>query len=455
MRHASLPELAPSQGFAVGALPILIAASLLTASCGDGSEPTPPAPPDPPSNQAPAAVGSILDVEVVEGEEVVTNVAANFSDPDGDALSYAASSSSVGVATAAAAGSQITVTGVAPGEATITVTATDPGGLSATQSYTATVTAANRAPVTTVTSVEEQTQMVGDTVSGIDLSPFFMDPDGDTLTYAAGSADTAIATVAVEGALMTVVARAEGTTTVTVTATDPGQLSASLEIPLRVTAANRAPVVADTIPTHDLLVDSMVALDMAPYFMDPAGGALSFAAETSDGAVAAAMVDGNAVVTRGVGAPEDSVATALLAVTAMNEEGGSATQDSIVVRVHREPYDTLPGVTLQEDGTVTALVPVIGPRNLTICVQSDLTGLAGLTPIIWSEWQRATGGGWITVQDNNRISTATGEGGSICPIALADDAFPPGRYRLVGLVGVGGDPPRHYRTNTIEKKPEG
>ena len=526
MRHTS------SAGLATTALLFLLA-----AGCGDGDGPTPPDPPDPLPNQAPVAVGSIAAVEVVAGEEVVTNVAANFNDPDGGALTYAATSSSTGVATAAASASQVTVTGVAPGQATITVTATDPGGLSATQSYTATVTAANQAPVA-VGTAEEHVQTVGDTVAEIVVSEFFTDPDGDTLAYAASSADTIVATAVVDGNEMTVIARAAGKTTVTVTATDPGGLSAALDIPLTVVAANRAPevmgsvdrqeippgamatvelagvivdpdgdsltftaasidttvatvsvagsvvtvtgvapgdtevdvagtdpsgleaatqfqvrvtapapVVADTIPTHDMMVDSAVALEMSPYFE---GGNLTYMAATSDEMVAVAEVQGGVVVTKGVAAPMDSVATVLLSVTATND-AGSATQDSILVRIHQEAYDTLAGITANPDGTVSAVV--LGSNfNLTTCVKAAVTSLAGLPVIVWSEWQRAVGSGWISVQDNNKVSTATGEGGSLCPLPLTEDAFPPGHYRLVGLVGVGDDPPRHYRTNTVEKE---
>ena len=518
---------------------------LALASCGDDDDSTGTGP-EPPPNQAPTAVGSIAAIEVAVGADVVTNVVSNFNDPDGDALTYAAATSNAGVATVATSGSQVTVTGVAAGEAMITVTATDPGGLSATQSYGATVTVPNRAP-TPRGVPQEATAMVGDTTSGIPISTYFVDPDGDSLAFMASSADTAIATVTISGAAMnemTLIARAEGQTTVTITATDPGGLSATLDIPLRVIPrANRgptvvgnidrqelapggmatvdladvivdpdgddlvftavsqdttvatvsvtgsvvtvtgvaagetnvdvtgtdpsnssgqtqfavrvvaaAPRVADTIPTLDMLVDSMVPLDMAAYFE---GANLTYMAVTSDAMVAAATVEGSTVTTMGVAAPRepaDTVVTVQLSVTATND-AGSAMQDSIMVRVHREAYDTLPGIVANADGTVTA-VTILGTQTLAVCVKSNLTQLAGLPVIEWSEWQRAEGSGWITMQDNNAFDTTNTAftGGSLCPLALADDAFPPGRYRMVGLVG-GSDaaPLRHYRTNVVVK----
>ena len=68
------------------------------------------------------------------------DVADNFSDPDGDALSYAVSVEPPGVAAASVAGSVVTVRPVGPGIATATVMARDPGGLTAGLSFRVTVT---------------------------------------------------------------------------------------------------------------------------------------------------------------------------------------------------------------------------------------------------------------------------------------------------------------------------
>ena len=58
-------------------------------------------------------------------------MAGFFSDPDGDELSYSASSSNEGVVTATMDGAVVTMTGVADGRASVTVTASDPDGASA------------------------------------------------------------------------------------------------------------------------------------------------------------------------------------------------------------------------------------------------------------------------------------------------------------------------------------
>ena len=72
-----------------------------------------------------AGVGSTRQVDVSRA----------FVDPDGDALSYSASSSKPYVATARLSGTSVTLTAVAAGSATVDVKATDPKGLTAAQSF--------------------------------------------------------------------------------------------------------------------------------------------------------------------------------------------------------------------------------------------------------------------------------------------------------------------------------
>ncbi len=93
-------------------------------------------------NRAPRAVGNISDQTLTEDGSVTTvNVSARFTDPDGDNLSYRATSSRTSVVRTSVSGSRVTLTPRDAGTATVTVTATDPGGLSATQRFTVTVTA--------------------------------------------------------------------------------------------------------------------------------------------------------------------------------------------------------------------------------------------------------------------------------------------------------------------------
>ena len=97
-------------------------------------------------NRPPAAAGALPDVTLTPGGRSHVDVSRAFADPDGDALAYAVSSSAPTVVTVSAAGARVTLTAAGAGRSTVTVTATDPGGLSAAQSFTATVS--DRPPAT-------------------------------------------------------------------------------------------------------------------------------------------------------------------------------------------------------------------------------------------------------------------------------------------------------------------
>ncbi len=97
--------------------------------------------PDPP-NRPPEVVGTLPAVRLPEpGATLVVDVSAAFGDPDGDPLTYTASSSAPRVVTARVAGARVTLTAAGIGRAAIEVTATDPDGLSARQAFPAEVTA--------------------------------------------------------------------------------------------------------------------------------------------------------------------------------------------------------------------------------------------------------------------------------------------------------------------------
>ena len=106
------------------------------ASCGETE--SMPTVPDPP-NRAPVAQGSISPQTITAGQSAAVHVASNFSDPDGDPLTYEAVTSDAGVAGVSVAGATITIAAVAAGNATITVTVRDPGGFTAALSFGVTV----------------------------------------------------------------------------------------------------------------------------------------------------------------------------------------------------------------------------------------------------------------------------------------------------------------------------
>ena len=93
------------------------------------------------TNRPPTTAGALPDRRLAPGGMLAMDVSPAFVDPDGDALTFTASSSAPRVVTASAAGARVTLVGTGEGAGTIRVTATDPGGLSASQSFAVTVTA--------------------------------------------------------------------------------------------------------------------------------------------------------------------------------------------------------------------------------------------------------------------------------------------------------------------------
>jgi hypothetical protein len=124
-----------------------------------------------------------------------------FTDPDGDPLSFSATSSDESIVQVSISSDVFTATPLAPGSAEITLTANDGNQESASFSFTITVEAPNQPPVIN-TAINDQTLKIDDPAFSRDLNgepSVFTDPDGDALSYTANAADTAVANVSLAG----------------------------------------------------------------------------------------------------------------------------------------------------------------------------------------------------------------------------------------------------------------
>ena len=287
-------------------LAVAVVASLV--ACGDGVDP----------NQAPSVANPIPDQLMTEGDTVTLDLSSYFTDADGDALTYKATASTASVLAATVSGSRLTLVAVAPGTATVTVTATDPDGLEAKQDFDATVERRNRAPTLT-DSIPERELVEGETVM-IDLALHFEDPDDDSIMYEATSSDEDVLTVAVSGNQLSVTGVRAGTATVTVTASDPGGLSASQDFGA-VVEENRAPEVDAQIEDVALEQDEYVIFMLSSYFSDPDDHPLTYTAVPSDTLVASASIGGDTLKISS-GMPESTD----IEVTATDPGGLSASQ---------------------------------------------------------------------------------------------------------------------------------
>ena len=309
---------------------------------------------NPQPNRKPTKVGSILPITLTAGgSSTNVNVSSKFSDPDNDTLSYTAESSDPTKATVSMSSAVVTITPVAVGGATVTVTASDGDGLTATQTIGVTVSSApNSAPVA-VGTIDPVILTAGGSAANVDVSSKFRDPDNDTLSYSAVSSAASKATVSVSSSVVAITPKAEGTTTVTVTASDPNGLNATQTIGVLVTAApNRAPTKVGTIPPVTLTAGaSATNVGVSTYFSDPDGDTLSYTPISSNTGVATVSVSSSTVTITPV-----AEGTTTVTVTASDPNGLTATQPIgvlVTAAPNRGPVasGTIPPVTLTTDGS--------------------------------------------------------------------------------------------------------
>ena len=123
-----------------------------------------------------------------------------------------------------------------PSRYELTVTATDEANGSATAAVTVTVTNVNEPPVP-VGAIPRQILLTHRSLT-IDSAPYFFDPDGDPLDYVASSTDIAVATARTSSPPVTVTAKSEGRTMVSVTTCDPDSACAQQTFQVEVVDAD-------------------------------------------------------------------------------------------------------------------------------------------------------------------------------------------------------------------------
>ena len=273
---------------------------------------------------------------VAGAADVSLDLTPYFHAPDGGSLTYAAVSDdpAVLVAEVAAGSRRLTLRGVAAGQAVVTVTASDSEGGSVSRRMLVTVAPPRSAAPEVAQRIPPQAVLIDTTGVSLDLAPYFQDPDGDPLTYAAVSSNGAVLVAeVVEGrSRLTLRAVALGQAAVTVTASDPHGGHASQSVPVMV-RTNTAPEVAEPLPPQAVLAGGASApLDLTPYFHDPDGDPLTYAAVSDNAAVLVAEVadDDGRLTLRGV-----TVGEAVIVVVASDSFGEHASQFvTVTVRIN-------------------------------------------------------------------------------------------------------------------------
>jgi subtilisin family serine protease len=191
----------------------------------------------PPPNHSPV-INSTPVTTATQGLVYSYSVAAT--DPDGNTLTYALTTTPVGMTIVSTTGViSWTPTSAQVGNNNVVVKVTDSGGLFVTQSYTIVVSAPvnrppviNSSPVTTATQGLVYSYSVGAT-----------DPDGNTLTYALTNPPTGMTIIAGSGLIKWTPTNAQvGSKNVSVSVTDSGGLSATQSYTITVANVNDAPV---------------------------------------------------------------------------------------------------------------------------------------------------------------------------------------------------------------------
>ena len=269
------------------------------------------------------------------------------------------------------------------------------------------VAEANTAP-TTVGTIPKQTLTLGGSAGTIDVSSYFSDADGDTLTYTATSDDTTKVTTSVSGSTVTLTAVAGGTVTVIVQATDPEGAFAKQDITVHVDTPAAAPVAKGTIPNFDLLLGaSSVTIDASLYFSDANGDALTHTATSSDTAVATISLLDPAVTVNHVG-----VGTTTITITATDPGGLSATQTfTVTVTANSAP-------TVVPIPTQTAPV---GGSAITVNLDNYFSD-ADEQPLVYTATSSNTGIATVSMSSSNLSITGKALGTATITVT-ADDSF--------------------------------
>ena len=191
-----------------------------TAGCG---EPTPP----PAPNQFPYVTIDIPPMTRFLGDTVIDDLSDNFRDPDGDELTFAATSSAPAVVDASVAGAILRLVPRAKDTADVRITATDDENASV--EINVRVTVGNRAPAL-IDTIPPWERHVGELEAFV-LSDHFVDPDGDPVTYEATSTNHAVVLATLSGDTIRMEAVGRGEASVSVRATDSDSASTNMHVP--------------------------------------------------------------------------------------------------------------------------------------------------------------------------------------------------------------------------------
>ena len=260
------------------------------------------------------------DAETPEDTPTVIDVLSNDRDPDGDRLRIASvGAAEHGTATLASGGIRYAPDLNWHGTDRFDYTVADAGGLTSTGTVTVRVTPVNDPPE----AVDDEAETLEDVPAVVDVLANDTDVDGDRLrVVAVGSAGHGATAIASRRVRYSPDPNWYGTDRFRYTIADPEGLTATAMVTVTVLPVNDPPEAVGVIPDQALEEGGAPGtVDLAPYFTDVDGDALTYAAVSSDETAVTVTVAGATVTLSAV-----VTGTATVTVTASDVEGLTATQ---------------------------------------------------------------------------------------------------------------------------------
>ncbi len=387
-----------------------------------------------PVNDAPVVDSPLPNVTGVDDETVSIPTAGNFSDVDGDMLSFSASGLPAGLSIDPDTG---LITGTIDNQAsqvnggvyTVTVTADDGNGGMVSTSFTYTVT--NPAPTATndTAATDEDTPVI------IDVLANDNDPDGDDLTVTVATAPNGTVVINADGTITyTPNQDFNGTDTITYTISDGNGGTSTATVEVNVAPVNDAPEV--DIPIADLNNEDadVISVDISDKFSDLDGDALTF---TATGLPAGLSIDANGVITGTIDNQASQINGGVYTVTITADDGNGGTVDGSFTWTITNPAPTAVNDTATTDeDTPSAPIAVLANDNdpdgdsLTVVSATAPNGTVVINPdgtLVYTPAENFNGTDIITYQisdGNGGTSTATVEV-TVTPVNDAPTADPP------------------------------
>jgi uncharacterized protein YjdB len=267
------------------------------------------------TNEIPDMQFSVADLAAGKAKTITL---ANHFDVDRDPQ-YDPKSADPAVATATEADGILTVTPIASGTTNVTVTASKGGNDPISQAFSVTVaepeppeTPTPNYPPVIRTYIPDMSIEIG-TAKMLTLSESYLDAESDSLNYTATSSDESVAMISGPDAnsVITITAVAEGSATITVSASDREGLAIPQEFDVTVTPTpverpeppvppdNNQPRQTRDIPgltgTDALKFGGSQDVDLSEYFTDDDGDDVTYTADSTDPNVVTADVSGSTV----------------------------------------------------------------------------------------------------------------------------------------------------------------